>query len=158
MGMNDLLNCLMSLQLPFALIPTVAFTSSTRVMDGPSFVNGLFSKVASVLLSAVVVGINVYFVSQYVESLGITSPVAIVGISVVGSAYLAFCTYLSIDMMAQMGCLPSAISESRIYTRLFKPLDFQNIPSSGLLDLAGTWVSSDIFGSPTATSQKNPCH
>ena len=26
-GMNDLLNCLMSLQLPFALIPTVAFTS-----------------------------------------------------------------------------------------------------------------------------------
>jgi len=133
-GMNDLLNCLMSLQLPFALIPTVAFTSSTRVMDGPSFVNGLFSKVASVLLSAVVVGINVYFVSQYVESLGITSPIAIIGISVVGSAYLAFCTYLSVDMMAQMGCLPSAISGSRIYTRLFKPLDFQNIPSSGLLD------------------------
>ena len=30
-GMNDLLNCLMSLQLPFALIPTIAFTSSHKV-------------------------------------------------------------------------------------------------------------------------------
>ena len=59
---------------------------------------------------------------------------AIIGISVVGSAYLAFCTYLSVDMMAQMGCLPSAIIGSRIYTRLFKPLDFQNIPSSGPQD------------------------
>ena len=29
-GMNDLLNCLMSLMLPFAVIPTITFTSNTR--------------------------------------------------------------------------------------------------------------------------------
>ena len=42
-GMNDLLNCLMSLQLPFALIPTIAFTSSVDIMG--EFANGLTSKI-----------------------------------------------------------------------------------------------------------------
>lgn len=31
-GMNDLLNCVQMLQLPFALIPVVTFTSSAKVM------------------------------------------------------------------------------------------------------------------------------
>lgn len=38
--MNDLLNCLMSLQLPFALIPTLTFTSSAFIMY--DFKNGLY--------------------------------------------------------------------------------------------------------------------
>lgn len=31
-GMNDLLNCVQMLQLPFALIPIITFTSSPKVM------------------------------------------------------------------------------------------------------------------------------
>jgi len=38
-GMNDLLNVLMSLQLPFALIPILAFTSSPHIMG--DFKNGM---------------------------------------------------------------------------------------------------------------------
>lgn len=38
-GMNDLLNAVMSLQLPFATIPTIAFTSNSQIMG--EFVNGL---------------------------------------------------------------------------------------------------------------------
>lgn len=38
-GMNDVLNAVNSLQLPFAAIPTVAFTSSVAIMG--EFVNGL---------------------------------------------------------------------------------------------------------------------
>ena len=38
-GMNDLLNAVMSLQLPFALIPTLTFTSSHKIMG--DFKNGL---------------------------------------------------------------------------------------------------------------------
>ena len=38
-GMNDILNAVMSLQLPFAAIPTVAFTSNPQIMG--EFVNGL---------------------------------------------------------------------------------------------------------------------
>lgn len=37
-GMNDILNAIMSLQLPFATIPTIAFTSNTQIMG--EFVNG----------------------------------------------------------------------------------------------------------------------
>ncbi len=43
-GMNDLLNCLMSLMLPFALIPTITFSSSKEVM-GEDFASGTASKV-----------------------------------------------------------------------------------------------------------------
>jgi len=38
-GMNDFLNAVMSLQLPFAAIPTIAFTSNPQIMG--EFVNGL---------------------------------------------------------------------------------------------------------------------
>ena len=32
-GLNELLNCLMSLMLPFALLPTIAFSSDHRLDD-----------------------------------------------------------------------------------------------------------------------------
>lgn len=37
-GMNDFLNAIMSMQLPFATIPTIAFTSNSLIMG--EFVNG----------------------------------------------------------------------------------------------------------------------
>ncbi|XP_076095138.1 natural resistance-associated macrophage protein 2-like isoform X3 [Mytilus galloprovincialis] len=57
-GMNDLLNVLMSLQLPFALIPILAFTSSTDIMG--DFKNGIVMKIISGVLAAVVEGIIFY--------------------------------------------------------------------------------------------------
>ena len=39
-GMNDFLNAVMSLQLPFATLPTVAFTSNPAIMG--DFVNGKY--------------------------------------------------------------------------------------------------------------------
>lgn len=38
-GMNDFLNAVMSLQLPFALLPTITFTSSKALMG--DFANGM---------------------------------------------------------------------------------------------------------------------
>lgn len=38
-GMNDILNAIMSLQLPFAVLPTIAFTSNPKIMG--EFVNGM---------------------------------------------------------------------------------------------------------------------
>lgn len=66
-GMNDTLNAVMALQLPFAVLPTIAFTSSVAIMG--EFVNGLANKVVSVLLCVVVIGINIFFVVQKVENL-----------------------------------------------------------------------------------------
>lgn len=39
-GMNDVLNAIMSLQLPFATLPTIAFTSSAQIMG--EFRNGMY--------------------------------------------------------------------------------------------------------------------
>ena len=38
-SLNDFLNAVMSLQLPFALLPTLTFTSSPKIMG--EFVNGM---------------------------------------------------------------------------------------------------------------------
>lgn len=53
----------MSLQLPFALLPVLTFTSSERVMG--SFKNGFTNKLIATSLSFVVITINLYFVYDF---------------------------------------------------------------------------------------------
>jgi natural resistance-associated macrophage protein len=62
-SLNDSLNALMSLQLPFALLPTLTFSSSERVMG--SFKNGFANKLIATSLSFVVIAINLYFVYSF---------------------------------------------------------------------------------------------
>lgn len=64
-GMNDLLNAVMALQLPFAVIPTIAFTSSVAIMG--DFVNGLANKIMSIALCILVIAINIFFVTAQVQ-------------------------------------------------------------------------------------------
>lgn len=64
-GMNDLLNALMSLMLPFALLPTLIMSSSERVMR--DFKNGLFMVITGSLLSVGLIGVNLTFVYTYVH-------------------------------------------------------------------------------------------
>jgi len=100
-GMNDLLNCLMSLMLPFAVIPTITFTSNRKIMG--DFVNGSISKVFAVLLSLLVIAVNTYFVLSYVIDLGITHVAFILFMVFCGLVYLMFCLYLTVDMFLHMG-------------------------------------------------------
>jgi len=100
-GMNDLLNAVMSLQLPFASIPTIAFTSNPQIMG--EFVNGLGNKVASIALSTVVIGINTFFVVHSViydipHQWGI-----LLGITVFAIFYILMCTYFILHMIVSMG-------------------------------------------------------
>jgi NRAMP (natural resistance-associated macrophage protein)-like metal ion transporter len=99
-GMNDVLNAIMSLQLPFATIPTIAFTSNPQIMG--EFVNGWFNKVASILLSVVVIAINTYFVVETMNSLHLHW-FALVIVVVIGVCYLIFCAYLVVHMAISMG-------------------------------------------------------
>ncbi|CAG2105387.1 unnamed protein product [Medioppia subpectinata] len=92
-GMNDYLNALMSLMLPFALIPTLTFTCSLKVM-GPKFVNGRAGKTFATLVSIVIIMINIYFVINLVIEKGDTLIYSIV--AVVGIGYVAFTLYLMV--------------------------------------------------------------
>lgn len=58
--MNDILNAVMALQLPFAVIPTIAFTSSHFIMG--EYANGIGNKIVSCILCVVVIVINISFV------------------------------------------------------------------------------------------------
>ncbi|XP_014481310.1 PREDICTED: protein Malvolio [Dinoponera quadriceps] len=99
--MNDILNAIMSLQLPFATLPTIAFTSSVQIMG--EFRNGLVNKIVATALSVLVIVINIYFVTQTVqEDLPHTWPVYL-GMSIYAVLYLIFCTYLAIHMAVSMG-------------------------------------------------------
>ncbi|CAL8101082.1 unnamed protein product [Orchesella dallaii] len=101
-GMNDMLNALMSMQLPFAILPVISMTSSEKIMG--DFKNGLFMKGLSCVLAAVVISINMYFVGYYVTKSFTPEWYVIVALSVFGALYLAFCAYLVLHVMVSMGC------------------------------------------------------
>uniref|UniRef100_W8BIU5 Protein Malvolio n=1 Tax=Ceratitis capitata TaxID=7213 RepID=W8BIU5_CERCA len=98
--LNDILNAVMSLQLPFAAIPTIAFTSCVAIMG--EFVNGVTNKVISILLTIVVITVNIYFVVVQVETAALEG--GLLGlVCIVGVLYLLFNLYLVIHMIAFMG-------------------------------------------------------
>ncbi|XP_048028475.1 natural resistance-associated macrophage protein 2-like [Megalobrama amblycephala] len=89
-GMNDFLNVLQSMQLPFALIPILTFTSLTSLMN--DFANGLAWKISGGVLILVVCAINMYFVVVYVTALN--STILYVFSALLSIAYLSFVIYL----------------------------------------------------------------
>ena len=70
--LNEWLNILQSVQLPFALLPVLHFTSSKRLMG--RFVNGGWVNTVCWLLAALVVGINVYLIIIFVTDPSSLSP------------------------------------------------------------------------------------
>ncbi|XP_043281269.1 protein Malvolio [Venturia canescens] len=102
-GMNDILNAVMSLQLPFATLPVIAFTSSVHIMG--DFKNGFFTNLISTALSVIVITINIYFVIDTINENGVGSDNwgVLLAIAIYALLYLAFCLYLSIHMAISMG-------------------------------------------------------
>ncbi|XP_076627527.1 solute carrier family member malvolio isoform X2 [Colletes latitarsis] len=99
--MNDILNAIMTLQLPFATLPTIAFTSSSQIMG--EFRNGIVNKIVATALSAVVICINIYFVINTVQDDLPHHWAVILAISIYFILYLLFCLYLVIHMALNMG-------------------------------------------------------
>ncbi|XP_044523480.1 natural resistance-associated macrophage protein 1, partial [Gracilinanus agilis] len=89
-GLNDLLNVLQSLLLPFAVLPILTFTSMPSIMQ--EFTNGLLSKVTTSLIMGLVCAINLYFVISYLQ--GLPHPGYHALVAVLAVAYLALFFYL----------------------------------------------------------------
>ncbi|XP_067449375.1 natural resistance-associated macrophage protein 2-like isoform X1 [Thunnus thynnus] len=90
-GMNDFLNVLQSMQLPFALIPVLTFTSLPSLMN--EFANGLVFKIGGGVVILIVCAINMYFVVIYVITFN--SVWLYVLAAFFSLAYLTFVGYLS---------------------------------------------------------------
>ncbi|XP_069346872.1 natural resistance-associated macrophage protein 2 isoform X1 [Eulemur rufifrons] len=98
-GMNDFLNVLQSLQLPFALIPILTFTSLRPVMS--DFANGIGWRIAGGILVLIICSINMYFVVIYVQDLGHVALYVVA--AVVSVAYLSFVFYLGWQCLIALG-------------------------------------------------------
>uniref|UniRef100_A0A7N8YH07 Natural resistance-associated macrophage protein 2-like n=1 Tax=Mastacembelus armatus TaxID=205130 RepID=A0A7N8YH07_9TELE len=98
-GMNDFLNVLQSMQLPFALIPILTFTSLTSIMN--DFANGLVWKISGGIVILMVCAINMYFVVVYVTSLNSVLYYVLAGF--ISVAYLCFILYLVWHCLIALG-------------------------------------------------------
>ncbi|XP_062323342.1 natural resistance-associated macrophage protein 2 [Osmerus eperlanus] len=98
-GMNDFLNVLQSMQLPFALIPILTFTSLPSIMN--DFANGLGWKIGGGVVILVVCAINMYFVIVYVTTLN--SVLLYVLAALLSISYLCFVGYLAWHCLIALG-------------------------------------------------------
>ncbi|XP_060268578.1 natural resistance-associated macrophage protein 2-like isoform X11 [Ovis aries] len=98
-GLNDILNVLQSLQLPFALIPILTYTSLRPVMS--EFANGLGLRIVGGIVVLIICSINMYFVVVYVQDVG--HMILYVVAAVVSVAYLSFVFYLGWQCFIALG-------------------------------------------------------
>ncbi|XP_070278225.1 natural resistance-associated macrophage protein 1 isoform X3 [Myotis yumanensis] len=89
-GLNDLLNVLQSLLLPFAVLPILTFTSMPTLMQ--EFANGWLSKAITSSIMTLICAINLYFVVSYLPSL--PHPAYFGLVALLGAAYLGLTAYL----------------------------------------------------------------
>ncbi|XP_021956479.1 natural resistance-associated macrophage protein 2 isoform X3 [Folsomia candida] len=129
-GMNDMLNALMSLQLPFAVLPVISMTSSRNIMG--DFRNGTVTKIVSVCVAAIIIGINIYFVGYYVTTAFPPYWFVYFGVIVFGVLYLTFITYLLLHMFVSMGFTGlSRFEFARNIEREMEPKILQNSGGTG---------------------------
>ncbi|PSN43944.1 Protein Malvolio [Blattella germanica] len=151
-GMNDVLNAVMSLQLPFATIPTIAFTSNPQIMG--EFVNGRVNKVVSILLSAVVIGINVFFVAHSVIYDMNHHWALLTAVIIYSIGYVAMCIYFIIHMIISMGY--SRLGEIRFISRYIKwpdSVDF-GLSTQNFSNSVSTFTIQDVMQDNAANTTK----
>ncbi|KAM6308094.1 natural resistance-associated macrophage protein 2 isoform 2-T3 [Podargus strigoides] len=111
------------MELPFALIPVLTFTSLPTVMN--DFANGLFWKIAGGVLILIICSINMYFVVAYVMSL---NHVALyIGAAILSVIYLSFVAYLTWLCLIALGASFLACGKTL-------PLGFNALPELFLLN------------------------
>jgi len=100
-SLNDYLNAVMSLQLPFALIPVLTFTSSSRIMG--QFANGIVTKVVISLLVVVIIAINFFFVGSTISSALPNAHWAVyTAIGLVAALYLLLVVYTCVHLLVAL--------------------------------------------------------
>ncbi|KAI4900058.1 hypothetical protein NFI96_019171 [Prochilodus magdalenae] len=97
--MNDLLNALQSIQLPFALFPILTFTSMATIMN--DFANGLVWKIVGTLTILGICAINIYFVVDYVTAFNSTLVYVITAL--LSILYVCFVAYLAWKCLIALG-------------------------------------------------------
>lgn len=107
-GMNDFLNCVQMIQLPFALIPIITFTSSRKIMH--DFRSSKVFQIFALITSALILSINVYFISDYVFSRLGSEWYIIMALAPITFAYVLFVLYLALYCLVSCEIIPDTVS------------------------------------------------
>ncbi|EYC44427.1 hypothetical protein Y032_0462g1903 [Ancylostoma ceylanicum] len=91
-GLNDFLNCVQMVQLPFAIFPILTFVSDERVMF--NFKTSRLQKTFALSVSFVVLAINFFFLFTWVDTTFGLSPVSIVITSILTLIYVTAILFL----------------------------------------------------------------
>jgi Mn2+/Fe2+ NRAMP family transporter len=100
-SLEDDLNLLQSIQLPFAVLPIVRFTSSAAVMG--QFANGRIISIFGSISTIVVLAVNGYAIYGFVEDLDFTPGT----IAIVALATLFYVTLIGFVFFSKVGNLQS---------------------------------------------------
>uniref|UniRef100_A0A914ELP4 Uncharacterized protein n=1 Tax=Acrobeloides nanus TaxID=290746 RepID=A0A914ELP4_9BILA len=104
-GMNDLLNCVQMIQLPFALLPIITFTSHRDIMH--EYKSSRPFQIFAIMISIVVISINLYFSTDYILSnLGGAWYVWVLMI-IACILYVVFVSYLALICLQATEILPA---------------------------------------------------
>ncbi|CAM6083362.1 unnamed protein product [Calypogeia fissa] len=93
--MNEWLNVLQSVQLPFALIPLLCLVSTERVM-GP-FTIGRLTKIITSLIALLVLAINFYLLSDFFLSENVPGLATYIILGIAAILYVGFIVYLALQ-------------------------------------------------------------
>jgi natural resistance-associated macrophage protein len=104
--MNDLLNALQMMQLPFALIPVLTFTSSEAVMS--NFRTGILFRIFLSLIGFLAICINLFFLYDFIIVKAPPVWPVFLGVAIFTLLYFAFVLYLTFY------CVIAMIGKSRL--------------------------------------------
>uniref|UniRef100_A0AC34QD74 Uncharacterized protein n=1 Tax=Panagrolaimus sp. JU765 TaxID=591449 RepID=A0AC34QD74_9BILA len=99
-GLNDLLNCIMMFQLPFALMPVLTFNASPAVMR--EFVINKPAKAFYLCVSIGVILINYFFLVEYIKD-NYNTRIGWAVFAIIMVFYSAFVVYIAYYMLGAMG-------------------------------------------------------
>jgi len=141
--MNDLLNALQMLQLPFALLPILTFTSSKFIMR--DFRISLFSRILLGSVACLLILINLYFIFDFIYSNTPHSAGPYIGIAVLMIVYLILMIYFVIYCLISMGM--TGLGERLSFTRLF--------PAPIETSIDAPWLANETVNASVGTEEEN---
>lgn len=124
---NEYLNILQSVQLPFAMLPVLHFSAQQHLLG--RFRSGLGLSIVSTLLAILVMAVNIVLVVQFLEDF---STAGVVVVLIYGCFYFFVCFYMVWDEVKGIASLPG-----RIYRgELKKPAELNDaVGKEGAIEL-----------------------
>jgi len=173
---------ILSMQLPFAVIPLIQFTSDRRRMG--DFANRLWVVILAWITAAIIVGLNVWWLftktAAWIAEAGSYRPLVILLVAVAGTLLTALVFWISFEpLLTRWGVrfgrapitLPAtapAAAEAPVYHRILVPLDHTALDRQAIAHAAAMarmhhaklyllhveeGVTSQVYGSLSSTAE-----